>query len=405
HTNPVFYDMGFGNGVDGCDVVELEAPREILGFLPETVRTVFHASTDLFNDYTEAFPCPVERVAIPALGGPGAVVLGLLILAAALWMIRRRRTFPGSLFLFFLIAVLAVRLAWAASIVLDGQVGDWAGLSPAVTDPSGDSSSGNPYEDICLGYATSDTGKLYFRMDVTGRKGELPSISLEKSTNGEYADLPPGPTVNVGYPVLWTYVTTNTGNIPLTGVTVTDDQGVTVTCPKMTLEPGESMTCTGSGTATAGQYANVGTASGNPPSGPAVTVSDPSHYYGTSYQGCTPAYWKNHAGSWPPTGYATTQTVASVFPNAASWPAIASSTLLQALDFAGGPYVEGAVEILLRAGVAALLNASHPGVSYPRTAADVLTSVNGALGTGERDPMLLLAASLDADNNRGCPLS
>ncbi len=38
----------------------------------------------------------------------------------------------------------------------------------------------------------------------------------------------------------------------------------------------------GSGTAQAGQYANVGTVTGTPPSGPAVTASDPSHYFGVA---------------------------------------------------------------------------------------------------------------------------
>src|SRR5262249_57911443 len=40
------------------------------------------------------------------------------------------------------------------------------------------------------------------------------------------------------------------------------------------------MNCSGSGTATAGQYENIGTVTANPPTGSAVTASDPSHYYG-----------------------------------------------------------------------------------------------------------------------------
>jgi uncharacterized repeat protein (TIGR01451 family) len=103
---------------------------------------------------------------------------------------------------------------------------------------------------------------------------------LEKRTNGEDADFVPGPAVLVGSPVLWTYVVTNTGDVDLTAVTITDDKGVAVICPKTTLQPGESMTCTGQGTALGGPYANTGTASGQPPEGPAVTASDPSHYIG-----------------------------------------------------------------------------------------------------------------------------
>ena len=82
----------------------------------------------------------------------------------------------------------------------------------------------------------------------------------------------------MGDPIIWTYVVTNTGNVNLTNVTVTDDQGVVVTCPQATLDVGESMTCTGNGTAAAGQYANNSTVVGTPPVGAQVTDEDPSHY-------------------------------------------------------------------------------------------------------------------------------
>lgn len=57
-------------------------------------------------------------------------------------------------------------------------------------------------------------------------------------------------------------------------------------------------------------------------------------------EGCTPGYWKNHPASWTATGYTRTQTLESVF---------------------------------LHHAVAALLNASHPGVDYPRTAASIIS--------------------------------
>lgn len=122
-------------------------------------------------------------------------------------------------------------------------------------------------------------------------------------------------------------------------------------------------------------------------------------------QGCTPGYWKNHTDSWPPTGYSPSQSVASVFSQAAAYPEFGSSSLLEALKFHGGKGVEGAAAILLRAAVAALLNASHPGVDFPRTPASVISSVDAALASGDRDTMLSLAMSLDFDNNLGCPLN
>ncbi|MEM6639983.1 MAG: SdrD B-like domain-containing protein [Pseudomonadota bacterium] len=112
-------------------------------------------------------------------------------------------------------------------------------------------------------------------------------LSVEKSTNGVDADLPPGPTITVGEPITWTYVVTNTGNATVTGILVADDQGVDITCPVDVLGPGESMTCTGTGVATDGPYVNVGSATGQPvdangdPVGPPVSGADPSHYTGT----------------------------------------------------------------------------------------------------------------------------
>jgi hypothetical protein len=111
--------------------------------------------------------------------------------------------------------------------------------------------------------------------------GTDPSIDIEKSTNGEDADNPTGPLILVGNPVLWEYFVTNTGNVELTNVTVTDNQGVVVNCPSTTLAAnGGSMTCTGNGTAAAGQYANIGDVVGTPPVGANVTDMDPSHYFG-----------------------------------------------------------------------------------------------------------------------------
>ena len=106
-----------------------------------------------------------------------------------------------------------------------------------------------------------------------------PSIEIKKSTNGEDADTAPGPRVTVGSPVAWRYVVTNTGTLNLTNVVVVDDRNVTVSCPGTALAMGESMTCTGSGVATLGQYRNVGTVTATSASGP-ITDSDASHYLG-----------------------------------------------------------------------------------------------------------------------------
>lgn len=114
-----------------------------------------------------------------------------------------------------------------------------------------------------------------------------PSVDLEKSTNGEDADVAPGPRVTVGSPVTWRYTVTNDGTLNLTSVAVVDDRGVVVNCGgQTTLAPGASISCTGTGIATAvGQYRNVGSVTARWASGGSsgtVTDSDPSHYLGIS---------------------------------------------------------------------------------------------------------------------------
>ena len=112
--------------------------------------------------------------------------------------------------------------------------------------------------------------------------GEV-DIDIEKATNGADADAPTGPFIPVGDLVTWTYVVTNTGGTTVTNIVVTDDQiGTITTCPETTLGPGESMTCTATGTAEPGQYENLATVTGDPdePDAPPVTDEDPSHYFG-----------------------------------------------------------------------------------------------------------------------------
>ena len=107
-----------------------------------------------------------------------------------------------------------------------------------------------------------------------------------------------------------------------------------------------------------------------------------------------------HHDSWIPTGYETTDLLKDVFgPNALN------GTLLDGLNFQGGSGVTGAKQILLRAAVAALLNASHPDIAYPLTEGQVINMVTVALGTGNRGAILTLANQLDGLNNLGCPLN
>ena len=235
-------------------------------------------------------------------------------------------------------------------------------------------------------------------------------VDLEKATNGHDADTGPGPELDADAPVTWSFVVTNTGAVDLVDLAVTDDLEGAVACPRTGLAPGESMTCTAHGIARPGAYRNLGTVTGRAEDGRRVTDRDPSHYFGIERdeppaEGCTPGYWKTHPASWSAAGLSPDQSVDSVFGPASSWPGLGSASLIEALDFSGGAGVEGAARNLLRAAVAALLNASHPEVDFPRTPSQVVSTVSSALAGGDRDTMLSLAAELDLDNNSGCPLS
>jgi len=71
---------------------------------------------------------------------------------------------------------------------------------------------------------------------------ESPSISIQVLVNGDDANIPPGPKIQKEDPVNWSYLVTNTGDVGLNNITVIDNRGVAVTCPKANLSPGESMT-------------------------------------------------------------------------------------------------------------------------------------------------------------------
>ena len=131
-------------------------------------------------------------------------------------------------------------------------------------------------------------------------------IDIEKSTNGEDADIPTGPSIFVGDPVTWEYVVTNTGNVSLTDIDVNDSElGLIGTIAS--LDPGESQSLTATGTAELGQYMNLGTATGLSPASEPVSDEDPSHYLGEfpfEAPGVrTPGFWGRSTGRTPWTNF------------------------------------------------------------------------------------------------------
>jgi hypothetical protein len=123
-------------------------------------------------------------------------------------------------------------------------------------------------------------------------------------------------------------------------------------------------------------------------------------------EGCTPGFWKNHTDLWEE--YDPTDTLGELFVFPSELSGFAGITLEAALDGGGGKGLEGGATILMRAAVAAYLNAAHEGVGYPlRRFVDTVngpalqTQINTALASLDRDTMLDLASHLDGLNNLG----
>lgn len=233
-----------------------------------------------------------------------------------------------------------------------------------------------------------------------------PEIDIEKATNGANADNSPGPVVAVGDPIAWTYVVTNTGNVDLAGIAVSDDVEGAIACPASTLAVGESMICEAAGVAVEGPYANLGSVTSMDAEGTVAEDSDPSHYFGLEEVPealtCGHGYWKNHLADWEPTPYSPDDLIGDVFDSTHAWTYISESTLLEGLQFPGGPGVDGAVRIVLRQAIAALLNASHPDFASPSTVADIIDMVNTAFESGDRQTIIKLNGHLIGDEDGAC---
>jgi large repetitive protein len=135
------------------------------------------------------------------------------------------------------------------------------------------------------------TGKSPINQTVTDEDpshyfGQKPGISIITMTNLTDNDSPPGLFVPVGDAVTWTYTVNNTGNVNLSNVKVVDDKGVIVTYVSGDtngdgyLNLTETWIFQAAGTATAGQYTNLGSVTGTPPVGPDVSDSNPDNYFG-----------------------------------------------------------------------------------------------------------------------------
>jgi uncharacterized repeat protein (TIGR01451 family) len=165
------------------------------------------------------------------------------------------------------------------------------------------------YANLAFTRGVTPTGKVVRAIDPSHYFGGVPGVHIETLTDDVDADTGHGPYIPTAGPVAWAYVVANVGNLALNNVAVTDNQGVTVSCPQTTLAVGATMTCSAAGTSTDGQYANIGSVTATDTSSTAVSDADPSHYFGFDPQ----IHVENHTnGDDADTGSGPTVPVGSV---------------------------------------------------------------------------------------------
>ncbi|MEU9833633.1 hypothetical protein AB0D67_19110 [Streptosporangium sp. NPDC048047] len=169
------------------------------------------------------------------------------------------------------------------------------GTPPVITCPATPLAPGASA--TCTGtYVTTqadiDAGTITNTATASGTPPEGPAVTSEPSNATVTAtanaaltlakSASPTRVTAAGQTVTYSYLVTNTGNVTLRRVSATDTafsgSGTppVITCPATPLAPGASLTCTGTYRVTAadliaGSITNTATASGTPPSGPAVT--------------------------------------------------------------------------------------------------------------------------------------
>lgn len=167
------WDVGLDNGTGSADVVEFRVPRSAIGN-PSVVTLAFHATRIFLNDVLlttngQENGDPIVFQLSSATGAPVLSTSGLalctVLLAVIGWRTTRHRR-PAVLAVAISVSVATLLTAvWAATIMTDGNVTDWAGIPAIATDVLNDSTADDPGEDIAAAFVTADAQNLYFRMD------------------------------------------------------------------------------------------------------------------------------------------------------------------------------------------------------------------------------------------------
>ena len=178
--------VGLNLGEGGSDVIEfgpIHRPAEVSSFLNRYgsnrwklhFLTVARMQGGEENDWeivgydylgtTLPYGTMAGGVQMVPFASPWTIIALMAAMLAIGAIIARRR--PDLLVIVICAATLPVSVAtWAATHLLDGQIGDWAGVS-GFSDPAGDATNADPAIDIRRAFIEREGDMLYFRIDLT----------------------------------------------------------------------------------------------------------------------------------------------------------------------------------------------------------------------------------------------
>ena len=178
---PANYPVGLNNGVNGADVIEMALAR-VNQQIESTIRVGFGARTQsgsedvLFttdgslNGAPIIFGLPAHL--IPLFKPWQLALLAALLAGMALWTLHRH---PNVARVLMVCSGLGLAYAaYAATFQVDGQVGDWAGITPQGSDPTNDAVPPQTASDLVAGFIAEEAGVIYFRLDVVDAENQPP---------------------------------------------------------------------------------------------------------------------------------------------------------------------------------------------------------------------------------------
>jgi hypothetical protein len=193
-VSPGDWPVGVGNGLGGADVIEAFVALAAIGD-PQLVRVGVlsqgpnDAEDELFTRSGASDGPPmffVVHAAVTPVAGPWGVAGMVLVLGGvggwALW--RRQRVL--RVVAVACVVAGAAAVVWAVTIVLDGQVGDWAGIAPLGTKPA----EGTPGVSLVAVFTTADALNLYVRIDTESALAPTPTNTPTDTPTATPSDTP-----------------------------------------------------------------------------------------------------------------------------------------------------------------------------------------------------------------------